>query len=265
MELYYIEEEYKYIECLDTSYINSAQELHYETLNMMGKYQVVFIKFEAAIMSLAKIRRTRQRFMLQRAFTKYRKKTALMTGFGRNYELKATSERVKDCIGRIVKIRRIKALFSVQTALNLWRRNAELNKETTKLTKEMDQKLRIENEQKSALLSSYEAKAKNGELELKSLKGNIDSFNRAILEKTESESTIRVELKKISSKPPLNADDGKKREKELLNRIKLLEEDNKNLNEQLESTEANVSSFMEEIVKLMQSKEFTSTYMKAVM
>ena len=230
---------------------------------MMAKYQVVFLRLETAVQSLAKVKNRRMKLILQRAFSKYRA-NAKKAKYNEQNKSNLILKKVKGTVSGLVQIcgRKLTILFT--RYLGKLRLHHELTKHSTEIEhklKELAENHKKENTAKDQAMGIIEQKLQQKAAEMIALKGSETLLKDKLIQKDEQERALKEVLDKFRKAKPEAKKAPKVYEekvKELENKIKALENENKTLKDEWDATETNVESFVREISEMMETQEFAS-------
>lgn len=230
----------------------------------MAKYQVVFTKLDNAIRKIARIRKMKNKLTLQRAFEKYRKSANKITN---SISLKQTEllGKIKGNLKNLMKIysrKRKIIIFKYFNKFKSFVENRNHYEKVEKKIKEINEKYKKETSLKDQNLTNLEQKIKQKTVEVEKLRENENLLKEKIKQKEEREIALKDALEKFkkSAKPESvkKGKDGEELLKELENKIRMLEAENKTLKEQWDLTQGNVEDFVQVITELIDSKDFAS-------
>ena len=243
--------------------MNSAAILHLETINMMTKYQLVFVKLDTAVSKLVRIIKTKELLNLQRAFEQYRGNVSIIKN-AENYKARMILKQMSTSIQHIKDIYERKAKFTMSKFVGRWRENVAKGRVLRDLTKKLatnEEKHKKEIATKEHKISSLEQKIQQQTAEATTLKENEKVLRQTIKEREDKEKTLKETLEKAKKregedkKMPKNVEE---RLQVLEAHVASLENENKDLKERIDSTETNVGSFIQEVGEILDSHPFNS-------
>jgi len=234
-----------------------------ENINVLSKYQLVFVKLETGLSKLVHIIKMRNLLQTQKMLEKYRQnvKSGIFEEKKRASQL---IEKMHQTILNLQKIYKRKSKSLMSKSVFRWKCNskqAKFIKLFEKESKDREDKYKKEISQKTLSIAGLEEKLLKNNSEVEQLKKNEKSLKQVIKEKEEKEKILRNGIEKAKKsdqddkKLPKNVED---RLQALENHIANLEAENRELKDKLESTEGNVGSFIQEMTDLLEAKEFSS-------
>ncbi len=244
-----------------------ASELHIETLNMMAKYQIVYLRFEAAVEKLAHLRKTRRTLQLRRAFVRYR--AAGSTGPVAPEQLESLSNKLRSSLVRLGQLAETKARTQPESrALFRWRGATAFLRERAaaeRRARQAEEKRKAELIAKDKELDALTQKQKQREGEIEGLREAEATLQAEIKEKEERERAMKETLDKFKSVRDGGVADDKRLSKKVEEKIhrlevraRTLEKENQTLREQVDNEEADTAAFINEMNEVLDSTQFTS-------
>jgi hypothetical protein len=240
-----------------------AEVLHLETLNMMTKYQLVFIKLETAVAKMMRIRKMRLLMEKQKAFERYRQNIKFIIGF-QGYKARVVLQKVKHSINRILLIYNSKHQLKIEKAFKMWKMKNALFKES-KLFEKKNLELQERNQkilkEKENQMEQVQQKLEHHVQEVAALKSSENSLKQIIHEKEEKEMILKESLEKAKkSEDKRNQKGVDERLNALEVHVKTLQSENEELRAKLDATENNVGDFISEMSTLLDSHDFASNF-----
>lgn len=236
--------------------------LHLETMNMMTKYQLVFIKLETAVAKMMRIRKMRNLMEKQKAFERYRRNTKFIKGF-HGFKAKFILEKIKKAMDSISTIFNNKKHIQMAAFFNKWESTVSIAQNQKKYEGKI-QSLQQSHEkiikQHENSLAQIEQTVQHHIREISALKETEKSLKQVIKEKEDKEKYLLEALEKAKREDsrkqmPKNIEE---RLQGLETTVSSLEGENRELRERLEATEGNVGDFITEMTDLLDSQEFAS-------
>ncbi len=234
---------------------------------MMAKYQVVFIKLEAAVQKLTSFQNARQQLLLQRAFSRFRRNARLAAAeTGKAQLAAAVFRKVRSKVSILVKICAQKRKMHLAKTLHQLKNFATFSIDSQKLErklKDLAEKQKRESATKEQTICELEAQTNKKTSEIESLRTTEAELTETLKAKEETEVALKDTLEKFKKTKPGSAKPKNSEEKikELEGKIRALENENKMLREEWDATETNVESFVKEISDMIDSQEFTRFYL----
>jgi chromosome segregation ATPase len=238
-------------------------ELHMETLNMMAKYQMVYLKLESTVLSLARMCRTRHLVMVQRAFERLRSHARTWPQTHAQ-QVQSTLQHMKAMLATIIGTFRTKQRLLLISAVGRWRRTAEgvrVQESREKAMAEVEERHKKAVGAKDQTIAGAEQKLRQCAKELAGLKDNEKALKLALKEKEDREKTLKENLENHKKRESEDKRLPKKTEDKILSleqQMKSLEGENRELRERLEATDENVGGFIQEMTDVLDSHEFLS-------
>lgn len=233
-----------------------------ETLTVMVKYQVIYIRLETAVSLVAKIRRSKQLLALHKAFKKYKENTI---------QKKSAQEvlvKIRSALRFLIRLQGKSRQKALCRALHKWKRSVsalQFHARRKKLEKNLEDRYRGQIVQKSQEAETLEKTLKNEAKELAIIRNCGEQLKLAIKEREAKRLALAKSLDKAKqneledSKGSQSSEKSEDAASKLEARIRVLEKENAKLKEQISHTEGNVSEFASEMNKYLDSIEFLRT------
>ena len=240
------------------------QLLQAETVGMMTKYQLVFVKMETAFSKIFNHNKLRDMNRIQEAFTKF-KLNAIKNRVALNCNSRIALENIKNF--QFLRIFERTQRLNMRDSFSKWRRMVSLNQKIAKkkqeLDHELDEKLNS-NKRIERRITEIEEEIEENDKRYNHL-SSIVKDNKKKISMYESKgkelsSDINLMMEKV---PKIRGDIGSKA-KPSPDRLSVLQsklaqalEVKKNFEGQLDMTQLNVKSFITEMSSLITSKEIS--------
>jgi len=260
------EEQYRYFPIKIN--IKRSKELHMETLNMMTKYQIIYMRFETAVLLLSNIRKTHDKTKLLSYFMKFRKITQHS---GLAFYKDKFIAKLKESIKTLYKIYKRKNTILKTRSLNTWKNNIQrINymQHNQKIIKEIELKSQAELSKKDKNAENLKEKILKKTQEINMLKENEISLKNTIKDYENKEKSLSENIEKHKQN---TSEDTKKPNSGISKRIeekirileqksKTLETENQKLKEKANVGEGDVLDFVSEMNDYLDSIESTSKF-----
>lgn len=241
---------------------NSKQQImQAETMGMMTKYQLVFVKMETAFSKIFNHNKLRDLNRMQDAFTKFKFNT-LKNRIEINCGSKIALENIKSAL-KFTKIYQKFKAKSVRDAFQAWKGKITIEKSLKKRKKDLDFELNNANEEKKRI----ERRIHELEEEIEENDKRYNHLYALVKDNTKKISLIENNVRELSNDINQMDNEGNARVdlgnrspsqdkiRSLQARLTAAMNENKDLNFQMETTNKNVKSFISEMSTLMSSHE----------
>ena len=224
---------------------------------MMSKYQLVFVKLESSLIRTIRSRLSRERVLLLRAFTRWWKKKYIHTIKANAINEFATSS-IRSSLRNCLSLNRKTKLFYLRKRLLKWKissKHATIAKRTKVKFQAESAKLRKAIEEKDEVIKTNSKACHTLTSKIAELNSCISKLKEEQKKGEEQEKSLRTKLEAMKKKDMQSKDD---KINQLKNQIAFLESDNNELKQKIDSTEASVASFIQEMNQLVDNQEFSN-------
>jgi len=239
---------------------HKGQLLHIETISMMTKYQLVFIKMESALIKVAHIIKNKDSVSLAQGFLRilqYSKTSSALRKYKTQlvyYNVKENTEKLVNSLGNLQKGALLKGFKAIWLNSKSWKTFREFKDEKDKLVKTYNEAL----SSKDREIAMYVKKIEDLNNLTAASKSKENDFVSKLKQKEKHIAALELEKVNIlNSKKSISGDSTAISIKVLEERVRDLQQENEDLKEKLSSAESNVGTFIKEMSELLDSHELS--------
>lgn len=221
---------------------------------MMSKYQLVFVKLESSLIRTIRSRLSREKVLLLRAFTRWWKKKYIHTIKANAINEYATSS-IRASLRNCLTLNRKTKLFYLRKRLLKWRiasKHSIIAKRTKVKFQAENAKLHKAIEEKDEVIKTNSKACHTLTSKIAELNSCISKLKDEQKKGDEHEKSLKAKLEAMKKKDMKEKDE---KINQLKNQIAYLEAENSDLKQKIDSTEASVASFIQEMNQLVDSQE----------
>jgi hypothetical protein len=214
--------------------VHEKQQFHLDTMNMMTKYQIVFLKLETSIKKIVSNNEWRNELRKRRGFMKLTENAirAKLVSEKTNQLINAKTERVCNNLSSIAN----KCNFKVARALDIWKLHTEYQKKEQRVFNVKNKKLKAVNNDIEKGMKKLESLTKKKDNDLESLKQRIQEHNDHIKQLEQQKQSLECEY--------------------VMKQIQNIESENTELKTKIDSSQDNVGSFISDMNSILETHDF---------
>jgi len=239
---------------------NKAQILHIETISMMTKYQLVFIKMESALLKVAHIIKNKESSNATNAFQKileHSKASQTIKKYRTQliyYNLKDNTQTLTTAINNLYKGCMLKGFKAIWLKSKAWKTEKLYKEEKDKYLKTLNDAIIAKDKE----IAQYAKKIDELNNSVLASKSKENDFITKIKHKEKQIAALEMEKGDIlKAKKSISGDSTNTSIRILEERIRDLQQDNEDLKDKLSSAEGNVSVFIKEMSELLDTHELS--------
>jgi hypothetical protein len=236
-----------------------AQVLHIETISMMTKYQLVFIKMEASLIKMAHTIRTRENFNLASTFAtinSFSRAMKLIKQYKTTLIYQGLKTKLETLIRALTKLKRkavSKSFNQLLTKHKLYRMEKKFREEKDKVVATFHDTMNGKDKEIATLMKKV-SEANNALFVTKTKESELSTklkIKEKIVHQLESERNDLVKQKRMS---PIDGHE----ERHLEQKLRDIQLENEELRDKLSNTECNVGNFIKEMSDLLDTHELST-------
>ena len=261
-----LNEKYSMVSNKLTSQKESAKQqlLQAETVGMMTKYQLVFVKMETSFSKIFNHNKLRDMKRLQDAFTKFKLNT-IKNRININCNSRIALENIKNL--QFIRIFERTQRLNMRDSFTRWKRMVTIEKKIVKKKQQLDQELEEKlsnNKRIERRITEVEEEIEENDKRYNHLSAIVKDNKKKISLYENKGRELSNDINLMMEKVPKARSDIVSKSKPSPDRLTLLQsklaqalEVKKNLESQLDMTQSNVKSFITEMSSLITSKEIS--------
>jgi len=250
-----------------------ATMLHTETLSMMTKYQLVFVKLESSLLRISKTNQYKEHSRLKKGFQAFHM-NKLSKKVSEKYSAQLIFQDFRVSLRNLKRISERRSATTQQTFFHRWQRQILVEKVSTAISvkytnkyqeiqKSIAQKngeidrLRNDSKQSEVTLKALMKKEEDYHIRIRELEGNEESLQKVI---TEQQETIQLQQRNPGrGAGSIERDEDQAGHASVRSQAKELQIENQDLKQRLSATEVQVAFFINEMSDLLDAHEPTSS------